>query len=99
MVDSSDTRDFIRMSVECDLVFKKTGDDTVHQTRTRDLSASGVSFFTDQSLSVGDELELNIKPVNKLTPPLYVIAEVIRAELVTPPSTYEIACSIKEHID
>ena len=99
MVDSSDTRDFIRVSVECELVFKKTGDDAVYTTKTRDLSASGVSFFTDQQLSVGDELEVNIKPANKLTPPLYAIAEVIRAELVTPPPTYEIACHIKEHID
>jgi len=99
MVDSSDTRDFMRVSVACELVFKRIGDDEVHQAKTKDLSASGVSFVCEQALEPDDELEINVKPVNKLTPPLYVIAKVIRCESAAEPNTFTVACKIIEHID
>ena len=62
MVDSSDMRDFRRMSIECGVTFKKIDSGEVQTGIVTNLSASGVLIECDQQLAVGDELEINVKP-------------------------------------
>lgn len=96
MVDSSDMRDFRRMSIECGVTFKKIDSDSVHTGLVTNLSATGVLIECDQQLAVGDELEINVKPAKTIVAPLYAIVEIIRIGQGNDDRAYELACTIKE---
>lgn len=96
MVDSSDMRDFRRMSIDCGLTFKKMGSDAIYNGMAINLSATGVSIECDEQLAIGDQLEINIEPEKTITAPLSAIVEVIRIGEGGNNHAYELACSIKE---
>ena len=95
MVDSSDKRDFRRMSVDCPVAFKVIGSNQVINGKVMDLSATGLRIHSAVSLEAGDEIEVNVKPEKTYVPPLYAIAEVLRVDLLDS-GNFEIACKILE---
>lgn len=96
MVDSSDMRDFRRMSIDCGLTFKKPDSDTVYSGIAKNLSATGVLIECDEPLTIGDQLEINIKPEKTITDPLNAVVEVIRIGEGRKNHAYELACTITE---
>lgn len=95
MVDSSDKRDFRRMSVDCPVAFKVIGSEQVMNGKVVDLSATGLRIIADVSLDTGDEIEVNVKPEKTWVPPLYAIAQVLRVDHLDT-GKFEIGCKILE---
>ena len=96
MVDSSDMRDFRRMSIDCGVTFKKTNSDSACSGIATNLSATGILIECDEQLEVGDELEINVKPEKAIVAPLSAIVEIIRIGQGNNGKAYELACTIKE---
>ncbi len=95
MVDSSDKRDFRRMSVEIRAVFKINGMDEFFEGTVTDLSATGILLTTDVSLSNGDELEVKVKPEKSVVPPLYARVKILRVDQADS-GKYQAGCKITE---
>jgi len=95
MVDSSDKRDFRRMSVEIKAVFKINGKGDFFEGTVTDLSATGILLTTDESLANGDELEIKVKPEKAVVPPLYARAKILRVDQ-TENGKYQAGCKITE---
>jgi len=58
------------------------------------ISAAGILFRTEALLTEGSSLEISVKPVNPITPPLNALIEVIRVVAVEN-NEYEIAATIE----
>jgi len=58
------------------------------------LSAAGILFRTKEKLNEGASLEVSVKPVNPITPPLNALIEVIRVVPVEN-NEYEVAATIE----
>ena len=94
MLDHSESRQFIRMDVSCELTYKFPDSEQLFIGQCLNLSGSGVLFTSENLVKTGAALELTIAPNNSLTPPMKAYVEVIRAKEVQP-GLYEIASEIK----
>lgn len=94
MLDHSESRQFIRMDVSCEITYKFPDSDELYVGECSNISGSGVLFRADRSVEGGMALEITIAPNNTLTPPMKAYVEVIRAKEVEP-GVYEIATEIK----
>jgi len=81
IVGKSDQRGFLRMGIESELTFQISGKNETYTGKTKDLSATGICFNTDQVVAEGDVLQISVKPGTDITPPLEAMLTVIR---VTP---------------
>ncbi len=95
MVDSSDKRDFRRMSVEIGARFRIKGNGEYHEGTVADLSATGILLTTQTPLANGDELELKVKPEKAVVPPLYAKVKVLRVDIENG-ELYRAGCKITE---
>lgn len=95
MVDSSDMRDFRRMSIDCGVTLKNLDSGTVYNGVATNLSATGVMIECDHALTVGDQLEINIVPAKTIVPPLNALVEIIRIG-GGEGKAYKMACAISE---
>ncbi|AKH21254.1 PilZ domain-containing protein [Sedimenticola thiotaurini] len=97
MRDYAEKRDFYRMAVDCTARYRVKGEQAVQQAMVRDLSASGLQLRTDQELTAGAVLNVEIRPAKEITPPLHAVAKVIRC---TPSEEagggFSIACAIEQ---
>ena len=73
-------RGFIRMPVDCEISLEDKASGKRFQASARNLSASGVSFRTDQPLQPGDRLEMHIEAHQALLSVLDASIEVLRVE-------------------
>lgn len=78
--DSGEKRDFIRMSVDCDVFYRKEDGTVEKQGAGRNLSANGMLFESDENYPENSRLHLRVMPRNSLTPPLEMLVEVIRVD-------------------
>jgi len=78
--DYAEKRDFIRMFINAPVDFTITGTDTWYTGVGIDLSGSGLSFKTGQSLSEGDKVDIKLHPITPVTPPLEAKVTVIRTD-------------------
>ena len=93
-------RDFIRIDIDCEIVFKKVDSDEEAVTgRVANLSGRGMMFISDTELEKNCVLEVNIKPSNILTPPLHANVKVVRVIKQRHDEGYEIGAVIKEIYD
>lgn len=93
-------RDFMRIDVNCDIVFKKVDSDEEELTgQVANLSGRGMMFISDVELEKESLLEVNIKPANILTPPLHAIVKVVRMIKQRHADGYEVGAVIKEIYD
>lgn len=96
MQDYSEKRDFIRMTMACEMQIRQPESGTTQTVHLEDLSATGMRFFTPDELIEGSLLEVSIIPQKDLTPPMQAEIEVIRCTRLD--DTFEVAASIR-HID
>ena len=93
-------RDFIRLEIDCEFVFKKEGSDEDQLSgKVANLSGRGMMFITDIELEKDIILEVHIKPTNILTPPLHANVKVVRVVKQRHADGYEIGAVIKEIYD
>ena len=94
MIDYAEKRGYIRMPVQCPLTVRdRRGDRMPAETRLMDLSASGIRFFSPQSLDEGDRLQITVSPKNPITPPLEAEVAVVRCQEID--NGFDIAASIE----
>jgi len=94
MLDNSESRQFIRMDVSCEMTYKFPDSDQLFIGKCLNLSGSGVLFTSEKSIDSGIALEVTISPDNALTPPMKAYVEVIRSKEIEP-GLYEVATEIK----
>ena len=96
-------RDFIRIDIDCDIVFKEidSADASAeeHIGKVANLSGRGMMFISDTELEKNITLEINIKPANILTPSLHANVKVVRVIKQRHEEGYEIGAVIKEIYD
>ena len=90
-------RDFIRIDIDSDIVYKKIDSSEEEQTgKVSNLSGRGMMFITDSELDENGTYEINIKPTNILTPSLHANVKVVRVIKQRHEEGYEIGAVIKE---
>jgi len=94
MLESSNHRKFSRMDIECEMDFLHPGSKEKGRGNSINLSAAGILFRTKEKLTEGCSLEISVKPVNTITPPLNALIEVIRVVPVEN-GEYEVAATIE----
>jgi len=94
MLEYDEKRNYIRMEVDCDIMYKLAGSDQLFHGRCLSISGAGVSFIADQSYNPGIAMEVNIVPKSAVTPPMTAFIEVVRTTKQTD-NRYQIAASIK----
>ena len=90
-------RDFIRIDIDCEIVFKKLDSDEEEQSgQVANLSGRGMMFISDTEIEKNIILEINIKPKNILTPSLHANVKVVRVIKQRHADGYEIGAVIKD---
>lgn len=96
--DYDEKRDFIRMTVDCDVSYRLIDKDMAGEGRARNLSGRGVLFQTDHLLAPGSILELSIRPQSASIAPLNARVEVVRVEEIDAGRLYEIGAMFHEQL-
>ncbi len=73
-------RNFVRVSVDCDVRLRSDAGIKEFTARAKDLSAGGVLFYTDQDLSQGDRFSLHMEAHHALLSVFDADIEVVRIE-------------------
>ena len=94
MIDYDEKRDYIRMDVDCDMTYKLIDSDVIKTGRCISLSGSGIAFIAETQFELGLALEVNILPMNGVTPTMTAFIEVIRS-LPKADKLFETAAKIK----
>lgn len=92
-------RDFIRISVDCDLTYKAPDADEVEYGRAKNLSGRGMMFIADHAIPVDSQLEVTISPEQSLTPPLHALVKVVRVAKQRRGSGFEVGAVIQSVLD
>jgi hypothetical protein len=92
-------RDFIRLDVDCEIVFKATDSSEPETGRISNLSGRGMMFIADRELIKDSVVEVNIKPANILTPPLHANVKLVRVIKQRHANGYEIGAVIQDIYD
>ncbi len=96
--DFAEKRDFIRMFINAPVDFAIKDSNDWHSGVGIDLSGGGLSFSTKQSLSVGDQVEVKLKPITPVTPALEANVVVIRSD-TTDDGTFNVSTKIENIIN
>lgn len=96
MVDSSDVRDFRRMSISCRAQLKNVADGSVLSGDAVNISATGMLVECDRALTPGQQYEINVTPEKAVVSPLEALAEVLRVEPASTAGSYQVAFVIKK---
>ncbi|WP_150050642.1 MULTISPECIES: PilZ domain-containing protein [Methylomonas] len=94
MLTHDERRDYIRMEVDCDILYKPANASDCKTGRCTTLSGAGVSFIADQHFEPGLAMEISVIPKTSITPPMTAFIEVVRS-IKRGDNEYEIAASIK----
>ena len=94
MLEYDEKRDFIRMSVNCEINYKLTDSDQTYQGRCTSLSGAGLAFVSEQHFELGKSMEVNVIPENAITPPMTAYVEIVRS-IKLDSDQYEIGAQIK----
>ncbi len=94
MIDYSEKRDFLRMSIDCELSFSEAGNSKRYQGNVINLSSKGILFTSSQKFAEGSTLEIILTPSNSATPPME--ANVVVTRVISNEVLFELACEIEE---
>jgi len=78
MLGTNDKRTFTRIGAECEMTFTRPDSNELGHGKSVNLSAAGILFQTQEQLTAGISLEICVKPISDITPPLNALIEVIR---------------------
>ena len=82
------------MNAECDMEFTHPSTGSKGAAHSINISAAGILFRTRDKLTQGSSLEIMVKPVNPITPPLNALIEIIRV-IPVENDEYEVAATIE----
>ncbi len=92
-------RDFIRVKVDCDILFKPEGAEQEETGRLANLSGRGMMFISTFEVPVESHLEVRIQSDNHVTGPLHAIVKVVRTAKQRRGDGYEIGAIITGVLD
>ena len=92
MQDYSEKRDFPRMCVDCAASYRTEGGAKLGSAIAKNLSGGGLLLRVDDELPAGSRLNVEIRPGKNITPPLYLVVEVVRCS--PGDGEFEVACTI-----
>ena len=92
-------RDFIRVSVDCELTYRLDEGSPEETGLAQNLSGRGLMFLAPRELPIGEMLEVRITPQTDVTPPLHAMVKIVRADKKRKSEEYEIGGIIKEVVD
>lgn len=82
--DHEERRDFIRMHVDCDIVYRVVGISSSGEHehgRTRNLSGNGILFLARREFKKGEVLDISVQSKSPNIQPLEARVVVVRATL------------------
>lgn len=95
--DYDEKRDFMRMAVDCEVRFRRVGNEREFSGQVVNLSGRGLLFQSGEALTAGERLELSVEPpAGGSAPPLQASGEVVRVTAVEPGPRYEIAVVLRD---
>ncbi len=95
MENCTEKRRFIRMSVECELVYRLPDSIRLVKGICKNLSSSGILFTAFRDIDAGVVLEVELATLDEvITPPMRALVEVVSSRLVEA-GTYDIAAEIR----
>ena len=94
MLEYDEKRNFIRMSVNCEINYKLTDSEQSYQGRCTSLSGAGLAFISEREFEQGKSMEVNVIPENTITPPMTAYVEIVRS-IKLDSGQYEIGAQIK----
>lgn len=93
MIDYAEKRNFLRMPIDCEMTFSKTGSSRQYSGSVINLSSKGILFTSNQGFDEGTVLNITLTSSNSDTPPMEATAVVTR--VTDNEVLFEIACEIK----
>ncbi len=78
ILSRDEKRAFMRMNIESEISFSRSGSNQTYTGQSIDLSASGMRFTTQMPITVGETLAVLVNPGVSITPPLAVTLSVMR---------------------
>lgn len=94
MLNIDEKRGFLRMPIDCSMVFNVHDDDREHKAKVVNLSSQGILFTSRQRLELGSLLDIVLTPSHADTPPMHATVEVTR--VTSNQVLYEVACEIRQ---
>jgi hypothetical protein len=76
--DYDEKRDFRRMTIECAIHYQRVDSAARHAAMARDLSATGLQMVSQQPLTPGEQITIEIAPARAVVAPLHAECEVKR---------------------
>lgn len=90
-------RDFLRMPIDCSLMYSVVGDEREFKGKVINMSQKGILFTSRQRLEVGTLLSLVLSSAGSNTPPMHATVRVERVH--NNKVQYEVACSIRRKFE
>ena len=97
--DYDEKRDFIRVDVDCEILFKAEGAAQEESARLSNLSGRGMMFIAEREIPVDSSLEVRIQAENQVTSPLHAVVRVVRMAKQRRGDGYEIGAIITGVMD
>lgn len=98
MLEYAEKRNFPRMVVNCDAKLNDLESGASYEAFVKDLSGNGLLIWVDRTLETGALLNIEIKPVSDITPPLSASIKVVRCQPLHGLETgrFSVACQIEK---
>ncbi len=94
MLAYEEKRGFIRMAVQCPAHYRLSGASATAPAVAEDLSGNGIALLTEQAITPGTGLRIEVLPAKSITPPLAAEARVVRCDPLGE-GRYRIACALE----
>ena len=100
MLDSNEKRDFPRMAMECPASFAVAGQNGNSGAIVKNLSGGGVLMWIEGEVEPGTLLDIEVTPVNAITPSMKARMKVLRCTPVDgAEGQFAVACMMEELLD
>lgn len=94
MLEYREKRHYPRREIECPASFRVAGGPGGGAI-VKNLSGGGLLVWTDRDITLGETLQMQIKPVNDITPPMVAEVKVLRSTAVGGiDGSFAVACRI-----
>ena len=96
MLDTNDKRSFPRMEIECPASFRIDGEAASAGAIVKNLSGGGVLMWIERDLPAGTVMDIEVTPVNNITPPMKAQMKVLRSTPVDGAAgQFAVACTLE----
>lgn len=78
IAEYDEKRDYVRMNVDYNIIYKLVDSKTAQTGRCTSLSAAGMAFIVKEAYAIGLAMEVKVMYQNSTTPDMTAFVEVIR---------------------